>query len=542
MNSTSERPSFYFFLCLFSLLFFGLLSLFFGKELCWDLANYHFYNPYAFLTHREDYWPTSFIHQYLNPTLDFLSYFLIVTFSPLTTTFLMGALHGLNFFVLFLIARTFQCEKYISFIIALLGMLGANVINGIGSFQQDNFIALFVLFSIYLQLKTIHSIHHYRWSNFLLIFSGLILGMGIGLKLTTGMYLVGYLLTTVCLPLPFSSNIKWIATLGLSSLLGLFITSGYWMLFLFSTHHNPFFPFFNAIFHSPDFDFINWHDTRFFPTHLIEALLFPFYFGLSGQTVERPFQDFRFALFYLFIGFLVIQWIITRLKKKSFFISPSNRWIISFSLFTFILWECLFSNSRYLVALEMLVPLLLWLILHLLTKNKRFINLCALILSLFLLWTTIPSEPVRMLSYKGTFFNVELPKTLSQTPTATVLITYSPFALSLNPRPHSYLIPFFPKTWHFIGIPFQENNYAFDPVTDHALKKRIQKELQHSRSLFLLTDEPYMSAFQKTAKHFGANGIKTCYPIQSDRIAIAHQSVLLCELKMTSYNTASKRS
>jgi hypothetical protein len=112
-----------------SMLLSGILSIYFGKELCWDLANYHFYNPFALLHARStvDYWPNSNVHQYINPTIDLLSYFLIQNFTPRMSEFILGAIHGINLWLLFLIANRFLQGPYrtpLALLIALLGLYG----------------------------------------------------------------------------------------------------------------------------------------------------------------------------------------------------------------------------------------------------------------------------------------------------------------------------------------------------------------------------------------------------------------------------------
>jgi len=139
----------------------GCLSLLFGKELCLDLANYHFYNPFAFLHSRFtiDYWPDSFIHGHYAPTIDFLGYFLINYFSSKWAVFVLGALHGINFWLVFLIAYHFlehhPYPYWIALLCTLLGLYGPTVLPGIGSFQNDNLMSIFVLGFILLQCRAL---------------------------------------------------------------------------------------------------------------------------------------------------------------------------------------------------------------------------------------------------------------------------------------------------------------------------------------------------------------------------------------------------
>src|SRR3990167_1616146 len=84
------------FLIGFFLILYGTISVLLGKDLTWDTANYHLYNPYAFLNDRFniDYWPTSFIHQFFAPTLDFILYFFVMYTTPFITEFMIGAIRS----------------------------------------------------------------------------------------------------------------------------------------------------------------------------------------------------------------------------------------------------------------------------------------------------------------------------------------------------------------------------------------------------------------------------------------------------------------
>ena len=151
------------FMLIFAMLLCGGISVYFGKELCWDLASYHYYNPFALLNarHNIDYWPSSNIQQYINPAIDFLSYFLITYFTPFMSEFILGAIHGINLWLLFLIAQHFlQQEKFkysLALLFALLGLYGPTTLPGIGSFQNDNLISIFVLAFVLLQLYSLEN-------------------------------------------------------------------------------------------------------------------------------------------------------------------------------------------------------------------------------------------------------------------------------------------------------------------------------------------------------------------------------------------------
>ena len=223
----------------FSLLFCGYLSVYFGKELCWDLANYHYYNPYIFLHQRwsVDFWPTSYIHMYLTPSMDFLTYFLINSFSPKKSEFILGAIHGINFWLLFQIiyysierGKSNFYQLGLSFLLTVLGLLGPTVLSGMGSFQNDNIVSIFILGFVLLQIIAfdVYAKGH-KLSKRIILFGGILLGVGIGLKFTAGLFFIGSGVAFLLLPIPLLDRIKWIFLVSLAVILGVLLSSGYWM-------------------------------------------------------------------------------------------------------------------------------------------------------------------------------------------------------------------------------------------------------------------------------------------------------------------------
>jgi hypothetical protein len=503
------------FILITSILLSGCLAIFFGKELCWDLANYHFYNPYALLhaRHKIDYWPNSNVHQYINPTIDLLTYFLIQNFTPRMSEFILGAIHGINLWLLFLIAKYFLPQKsstLLAVILALLGMLGPTTLPGIGSFQNDNLISIFVLGFVLLQLQGYF------------FFAGVMLGLGLGLKLTAGIYAAGGMLAILFTPLSLRSKIKMMMTCGTGFAIGMLITSGYWMWMMWSEHHNPLFPFFNSLFHSPDFAMTDWRDTRFLPKNLLQTIFFPFYFSFDGRTADAPFRDFRFAVVY---GLVVM--IGAKLGKKAF-----PRWgkafLLSFFLLSYLIWQFYFSIARYLAPLEMLAPLMIYLLLRMLMKHTLtfYTSLSAIFLALMLTLSPIPM--IRAPWYDTTFFNVQLPASLPDQ--ATVLIAYPAYVLNTNPRPQSYLIPFFPAKWRFIGIPLLNEKLFLDAAAMNIIQSKLN---QRTEKMYLLTSDRNMPELLKAAFNFHLAPDGECEKIYSDRQAVTHQNVLLCPIVQT---------
>ncbi|VVC75244.1 hypothetical protein AQUSIP_05320 [Aquicella siphonis] len=526
----------------------GWLSLYFGKELCWDLAHYHYYSPFALLNGRRqmDYWPNSYIHQFINPAIDLFSYFLISQMTPRMSEFILGAAHGINLWLLFLIARRLIQEPYAYFIavmLAFMGLCGPTVLPGIGSFQNDNLVAVFVLGFVLLQLQCL-SIYQQseRLSRVRHVLSGVILGLGFGLKLTAGIYIAGGIAAALILPVPFGVRLKTLCLWGAGCAAGMLVTNGYWMAVMWESHRNPFFPFFNNFFHSPDFIDAAWRDKRFLPSTLSQILFFPFYFAWDGRTADAPFRDLRFPVIYILFVWIGLQWIKNKFyawRKKNAAAQERaaqqetselplfllHYWLFAFFIFSYIVWQYYFSIARYLAALEMLAPLIIYLLIQQMVRNKILCYASVFLVFYILLYFLSPIPMVRAPWYDSSFFNVKLPSLIARTPRATVLMTYTAYVMDRDPRPQTYLIPFFPRGWRFIGVPFWHRQYLEESTATENIRARLRG--QHD-PLFLLTSDAQMPALYQTVRRFDLMPAGKCEKIYSDRQAVTHQNVLLC--------------
>lgn len=530
----------HFIVFILSILLSGFIAVHMGKDLSWDLANYHYYNPFSYLYERSkiDYWPSSYIHVYFTPTLDFLTYFLINQFPPKMSVFILGCIHGINIWLLFCIAHLFisKCQnilypRVLSLILALLGLYGPVALPGIGAFQNDNLISLFVLCFVYLSTKFfVLYVPQKRIPNIYLVkyilFGSLLLGVGIGCKLTAALFAGGAIGAFLLLPLPIISRIQLALVFAVGVTLGILLSSGYWMLYLWQHYQNPVFPLWNEIFQSPYFPLYNWRDTRFLPKNIWQTLFFPFYFSLDGRSGDTYFRDLRFAILYvLFVAYAGLILLRQFFKKTQSPLSLSTKWLFYFFIFSYILWQEYFSIMRYIVALEMLAPLLIFLITYQLSSNAtvRFATLVVIYFAIGALM--IPTNAIRDKWFSDTYFNIQLPHYLKTSQKETVLVSFSAGALNADPRPQTYLIPYFPKNWQFIGIPFIHNQYSMPQDIIDIFHHFTQDHI------YLLSSENSMTGLYKAAQELGFKDKKHCEKILSDRQKVTGQDTLLCLVK-----------
>lgn len=493
----------------------GLIAVTLGKELNWDLASYHLYNPLAFLQHRRalDNWPSEFIHIHLTPTADFITYYFITYLQPKTAVFLLGALHGMNVWLLYAIAMTLlsplpriHYPKSLALLLALLGMYGPMVIPGIGSFQHDALVSLLVLGFIL------------AWLNNKIITGGLLLGVAAGLKLTAGIFVLGAMLSLLAWQVPRMQRMKLMLVVGISIGVGMLLTSGYWFVAQWQHYHNPLFPFMNSVFHSPDFPAYNWKDPRFLPTTWLQTLFYPFYFSFDGRTNDVPFRDFRFAILYVLLVAILL------VKREP--LQPRAKWLIIFFVLSYVIWQFSFSIMRYAMPLEMLAPLVIALLLYSLIPDAIIFFGFMLVVALFIFLSMYPSNAVRMPQYEGDYFNVSLPLAAQHTSHATVLMPISAYSLAMKPRPQTYLIAALPAAWRYVGIPFQ--GQAWLP-----LSPAIITSINHYQGrLFVMASSEYLPLVMQVA---GLTLSGPCADITSDRQKISSEDVKLCPVKKLSF-------
>lgn len=503
----------------FAMLVCGLISVSLGKEVNWDMANYHFYNPYAFLSHRAgmDYWPSEFVHVHIAPTADFLTYFFISWFKPKTTMFAIGALHGINFWLLYLIARRLFGMQTVALLCAAVGMFGPTAFPGIGSFQHDHLVSLFVfLFMLFMQSGKKTSVT---------ILSGLMLGVAVGIKLTAGIYVVGALGAMMLAGEGYRERGKTVMLVGFGVLAGVICTAGYWMLMSWHQYHNPVFPFFNNIFHSSQFPATNWADTRFMPHGWKEVLLFPFYFSMDGRTGDLPFRDFRFAIAYGLLALFGIRYVVaTVTREKMAPLAPEMKWFCIFFVIAYVAWQFEFSIMRYAMALEMLAPVFIIILLQYLFQHQTVRLALGVVTFAVIVVAMRPVPAIRLPDYSGSYFNVKVPH-LSQHPQhphhAMVLMAFPAYALDVKPRPQTYLIPFLPQQWRYVGVPFADQKY-------HLPKKVIDLVSQFKGQFYVMVSSEFLPQMNLAAWQLGLRSGGVCGNITSDRQRVTHEDVLLC--------------
>lgn len=359
---------------------FGTWSTLLGQDKNWDLLNYHLYNPYAFLNDRIvfDLAPAG-VQTFFNPVLDIIYFTAISHLSPRTVGFLLGFLQGLNFLLIYKIAGKVLKEhahaNIYSLLLALAGVLSVGYLAEVGSTMHDSLVALFPLLSLWMIMEAIDSLRHdnQRSPWVLLIGAGVIAGTGIGLKLVSAIYALPLCLSLLIFPLPFLKRFKLAFIFGLSVLAGWFVTGGYWLYEVWRLFGNPLFPQFNNYFRGELAAFEETRDLRFLPQTIFDKMFYPVIFTLDPQRVaEFKYQQYSWLVAYISVIALLADRLLRFVKPAAGqrHWSTQASYLLAFFCTSYLLWLNIFGIYRYLVVIELLIPLLLFVIVTYLFKHR----------------------------------------------------------------------------------------------------------------------------------------------------------------------------
>jgi len=455
--------------------FFALWSVFLGQDRSFDLASYHYYNAYSFLHKKFDIdFAVAVIQSYFNPLLDVPYYFLNQHFTPPLIGFLFGFFHGLIFLLIYQIAESIlffgQYNKknevnYLVFFVAFAGCLTPNFLAGIGNNMGDNTTAVINLISLCLIIKKWHLFKKFNTQSFFwLSLSGLIIGFSVGLKLTNAPFALSMALALFFLPIQLFIKFRFFLVFSLFVVLGILISGGFWFLNLWQHFGNPFFPLLSDIFPN-NFSNINTLTNIWTPKNIETFLFFPFFkfFGyhMPGDSLAR---ELLWPVLYILLfwgGFLRV--------KRNFFFKFNTRlakenFLIFFIISSYILWMLIFGVQRYLVTIEILLPLAIFFLVNRLKLNSSIKkNIFHLLI--------LASVLITLLGGFGTFGHTRWisPAIFAEKP--IVEVPKDSIVFMSDNSPISWLVTLFPSELSF----FRLNTFDFKSTKltlDNALIKK----------------------------------------------------------------------
>ena len=494
MVQRTRKPVLIVIICLLIPIAFGFLSLFFGKDANWDLKNYHYYNGFSFIENRLSYDISPGQQQtYLNPIFDVLLYLLINSVTPRLVGFIYGFIHGMNISLVLLIyiqalmtSRSIE-RKIVGIIIILITSTGPGFLSELGNSMNDNIISLISLVVVLILIVIIKNdnVEVNKEDILRISFAGLLMGLFVGLKQTTIIFALCSGIMLLIFVKPRRKRFLLFILYGFTGILGFLGSNGLWMWRLWENFGNPLFPYFNQIFKSPMIAPINISDPRFLPKNFTEYLFWPILMSNdSFRVCEIKFLDIRFALLYLmvfaWIIFVIKEKISTQKKGKLYqkdrnFNPIAKNFIVCYVISSFFVWMILFSIYRYIIALEMLVPLCILMIFDYLFDKKKLIYIAFLI---FIIIGSIDYQPFNWgrQSWDGSYIKADTQKYSLENKAVVIM---------LGMAPTSYVIPDFPNGFKFVR---PESNLQQD--YQYGLFDKIKTVINDSNDpLYILYDK-----------------------------------------------------
>ncbi|MBV9062580.1 MAG: hypothetical protein JOY77_06595, partial [Alphaproteobacteria bacterium] len=335
-----------------------------GKDMSWDFRNYHWYIPYAFLHHRMGF-DVSVAHQatYYNPLLDIPFYLLATHARSWFALAVLGAVQGANIVPLYLIARSMlrvPRREVIAALLAVFSAIGSLTVGLAGTTYYDNVLSLFVLGGLAAVVCNREVLRDGPAAKALLIcaLAGFSVGSAVGLKLPEGLFAFGFAAALAVLPGTLKRRAARLAAGAAGGIAGVALFAGYWFFNMYRQTGNPLFPYFNQYFHSPLALQASYRDTRFIPHRWPKRLLMPLLFSLHWQVAnDLPFQDIRVGVAYI-VGIVTAP--LSFFRRRDSIADPAAVAALwAFAAVSYAVWVFAFGIYRYILALEMLAPILI---------------------------------------------------------------------------------------------------------------------------------------------------------------------------------------
>jgi hypothetical protein len=514
---------------LFGALFSGLLAIKRGKDLNWDLFNYHFYNGWAILTgHTWTNIAPAQLQSFFNPALDILQYPLIVHVSPWWVTFIIGAFQGISIFLVFAIVRgvgRFDRNLFgaaVALLTAVVALTGPMAGSEVGSTMGDLTLAVPVLLSVLLIIAAFNPASEWNAKRKVII-AGVCLGGAVGIKYVLGPYAAAAAGALLIRPPPSMSRAAAIIRLGIGGTIGFAVMAGPWMLVLNAHYGSPTIPFFNAWFHSPYMIAINWSAQAFPFADWRDWIVFPFSLIREGtHHLQLPFRSVRLALAWcciLVTACLALgQWATglsgRRLRPVAGTLLPTELWFYLYFGLSYVFWAIYFGDYRYFIPAELLTPVIVVLTIGQLSPRRVVQAGIVAVATLGMVHFESAGSWGRGSLKTGTYFGV---KDLSHT------ISKDTMVIMTGIHGTAFLIPFFDESIRFVRI---ESNYTGLQSEEYA-RKLSRTIAEHRGPSALLTTADNLAESGKITRQYGLGLNKeSCQPIES----IYALQIVLCQL------------
>jgi hypothetical protein len=480
-----------------------------GQDVSWDVLNYHFYSGYAFL-HKPIFYDfgAAQVQSFFNPLLHVLSYLMLEYMPSIVTAALLGAIQGLNFFLVFQISRALfrrwqhPYRELLSLGNAAAGFYGVVNIMELGATFGDNMVSVLTLAGLLLVIRYLLSDRPTEHGSALSLWIG---GAGIGvafaLKLTVIMHVAALVIGMAVVLPALTRRVGPLIAFYAGLAAGFLAAYGFWGIALYQEYQNPVYPYLNNIFRSPYYDLLNAMDGRFMPRNWQETLFYPFFFTRKTHLAgEIEFRDARLACCYA-ATLLLAGWTLFHLIRRSRDRATQDTerrehwclWMLTlFFVISYAAWQHIFSVYRYLSVLELLAPTFLALALSYFFRNRILILGLSLLLNLAIILSVTPINYGRQ-EFDDGFLKVEIPPITDLDKSVVLMV---------GDEATAYIIPRFPARTRFVRV---SSNFVF-PGRNAKLDQQVRDILAQydiTHTLLYVSNAEEIEVARPAISYFG---------------------------------------
>lgn len=482
----------------------------FGQDINFDQLNYHAYAAHAFWTNRasQDVAPGQILHSFFSPVIYLPFYFMMRHFPPAVVGTILGAIQGLNLWLVAVIAwcvtPALRSMERLATVAAALVISAASpmAISEIGATFSDLLTSILVLGGLALLMRAEFHPGRAMATSIWIGLAGALVGAAVSLKLTNASFAIGLFAAATVGWKSWSERLTAIAATCSGGCLGFALCGGFWYLRMWRTFGNPFFPYYNAIFRSPDYPSASSvFDARFVPHGLIEALSYPFQWAVGGlATAELPSRDIRFAIL-IVVGLAAFGVRFARGHDASMRWKPAGRRLAIFFFVAFCVWMYEWSVRRYIVVLELLLGPVLVIVLQwcgLARWRRGFLLPFVTAILAVVCAATVRAPDWGHLPWAKTWYSVEVPAVVGDHP-----------IVFLDDQPLSYLVLELPQASAAIEVIAWEDLSA---MGDSVFLRRIRDLLAdpHNKVLEAVAVGPLSDSFKKSIARYGLSAEGVC--------------------------------
>jgi Glycosyltransferase family 87 len=509
LSSRGKQFFLHFMLIVLSAMLGASLAYSLGQDINFDQLNYHAYVADAFWSNRagRDVAPGQILHSFFSPVIYLPFYFMVRYFPPGMVGTILGAIHGLNLWLVAVIASivtpALGWKERLPTVVAAVVISAASpmAISEVGTTFSDLLTSILVLGGLALLMRGEFQPGRAMPTSMWIVLAGALVGAAVSLKLTNAAFAIGLFAAAMVGWRSWSERLTAIAATCAGGCLGFALCGGFWYLRMWRTFGNPFFPYYNAIFRSPDYPSpASAFDGRYLPHGLLEALSYPFRWAIGGQaTAELPLRDIRFAVL-IVAGLVAFGVRLARGPDASMRWTPAGRRLVIFFLVAFCVWMYEWSIQRYIVMLELLLGPVLVLVLQEFRSGKfgrEFLPFCVAAILAVVCVATIKSPDWGHIPWGKTWYSGNVPTVVGDQP-----------IVFLDNQPLSYLVLELPQASTAIDAPWEN----LSAMGDTTFLRRIKDLLAdpHNKVFETVGQGPLSDVFKRSIARYGLSPKGDC--------------------------------